>query len=65
MEKIKIIFLLCIFSSIFFNQIFCKLDKEKVVIAINCGGPDFTDSNGVDYIKVIKKFKKKNNKKIG
>lgn len=32
---------------------FCKLDKEKVVIAINCGGPEFTDSDGVEYIKVI------------
>lgn len=33
---------------------FCKLDKEKVVIAINCGGPEFTDSDGVEYIKVTK-----------
>ena len=32
---------------------FCKLDKEKVVIAINCGGAEFTDSDGVEYIKVI------------
>jgi len=33
---------------------FCKLDKEKVLIAINCGGPEFTDSNGVEYMKVFK-----------
>jgi len=30
----------------------CNLDKEKVVLAINCGGPEFTDSNGVEYKKV-------------
>ena len=54
MEKVKIIFLIFLFSTILLNQIVCKLDKEKVVIAINCGGPDFTDSDGVEYIKVKK-----------
>lgn len=42
--------LLLIYLSV--SMTFCKLDKEKVVIAINCGGPEFTDSDGVEYIKV-------------
>ena len=51
MEK-KLIFLIGLLSTILINQIACKLDKERVLVAINCGGPHFTDSNGVDYIKV-------------
>ncbi len=39
------------------SMTFCGLDKEKVVIAINCGGPEFTDSNGVEYLKVTKLYK--------
>jgi len=62
MERIKITLLILLFSTILLNQIACKLDKEKVLIAINCGGPQFTDSNGVDYIKVNKN---KNKNKIG
>jgi hypothetical protein len=46
--------LICLYIS----NTFCKLDKEKVVLAINCGGPEFTDSDGVEYIKV-KKLKNK------
>lgn len=42
----------------------CKLDKEKVVIAINCGGPEFTDSDGVEYMKVISFCLLKNMKEI-
>ena len=34
------------------NFIFSKLDKSKVLVAINCGGPEFTDSNGIVYVKV-------------
>ena len=30
----------------------CKIDKSKVLLAINCGGPEFTDSDGVEYVKV-------------
>ena len=53
MEKLKGIFSVCLILTIFINQIACKYDKEKVLIAINCGGPHFTDSDGVEYIKVI------------
>lgn len=52
--KIMIAFkllLLCLSVSMTFS----KLDKEKVVIAINCGGPEFTDNDGVEYIKVNSK----------
>lgn len=52
MVKIKLIFFLYLLSTIFLNEIFCKLDKERVLIAINCGGPHFTDSNGIEYMKV-------------
>ena len=31
------------------NFISCKLDPSKVVAAINCGGNEYTDSNGVTY----------------
>jgi len=34
---------------IIFNVISCKLDPTKVVVAINCGGDDYTDSNGISY----------------
>ena len=34
---------------IIFNAIFCKLDPTKVVVAINGGGNDYTDSNGISY----------------
>lgn len=58
MEKIKFQFLLILLSSILLTQIYCKLEKEKVVIAINCGGPKHTDSDGIEYMKVkINKLK--------
>lgn len=45
--------------SLIISNILCKLDKEKVVIAINCGGPEFTDSDEIEFIKVkIYKLKK-------
>lgn len=34
------------------SQISTKLDKKRVVSAINCGGYTFTDSNGITYEKV-------------
>ena len=35
--------------AIFFNYISCKFDPSKVVAAINCGGNEYTDSNGIKY----------------
>ena len=35
--------------SIIFNDISCKIDPSKVVAAINCGGDEYTDSNGITY----------------
>ena len=31
------------------NYISCKLDPSKVIAAVNCGGNEYTDSNGVRY----------------
>jgi hypothetical protein len=33
-----------------------KLDRKRVVVAINCGGYTFTDSNGITYEKVYLKI---------
>ena len=35
-----------------FGLIHGKLDKNKVLIAINCGGDEYIDRNGIDYIAV-------------
>ena len=35
--------------SIIFNNISCKMDASKVIAAINCGGDEYTDSNGITY----------------
>ena len=35
--------------SVIINSISCKLDPSKVVAAINCGGNEYTDSNGITY----------------
>jgi len=42
-----ILLLTCIFSK--GNS---AIAKEKVVIAVNCGGDDIEDSNGVNFVKV-------------
>jgi len=42
-----ILLLTCIFSKA--NS---SMAKEKVVIAVNCGGDDLEDSNGVNFVKV-------------
>ena len=34
------------------NNISSKLNKEKVVLAINCGGDEYTDEDEVVYQKV-------------
>ena len=31
------------------NYISCKIDPSKVVVAVNCGGDEFIDSNGIKY----------------
>jgi len=31
------------------NDISCKLEPSKVVVAINCGGDSYRDSNGIEY----------------
>ena len=35
--------------SIIFKFISCKIDVTKVIAAINCGGNEYLDSNGVKY----------------
>jgi hypothetical protein len=35
--------------TIIYSNILCKLEISKVVVAVNCGGDDFTDSKGVKY----------------
>ena len=30
------------------------MDKDKVVFAVNCGGEEFEDSNGINFVKVIR-----------
>ena len=35
--------------SITINYISCKIDPSKVVVAVNCGGDEFIDSNGIKY----------------
>ena len=32
------------------NIIFSKINPNKVIVAINCGGSDYTDSDGIKYI---------------
>ena len=47
-QKIKLITPFILLSFIIQN-ISCKLDLTKVIAAINCGGSEYTDSNGVKY----------------
>ena len=48
-QKIKLITPLVLLSFII-NNISCKLDPTKVIVAINCGGSEYTDSkNGITY----------------
>ena len=35
--------------TIFISYISCKMESSKVVIAVNCGGEEYIDSNGVSY----------------
>lgn len=35
--------------TIFYSNISCKVELSKVVAAVNCGGDEYTDSNGVKY----------------
>ena len=35
--------------SLTFNDISCKMDPSKVIAAINCGGDEYTDTNGITY----------------
>ena len=34
---------------IIFKYISCKMDTTKVIAAINCGGDEYTDTNGIKY----------------
>ena len=43
------IFLTFFIFSIFYKYISCKLDSSKVIAAINCGGDEYIDGNGVKY----------------
>ena len=43
------IFLTFFILSIFYKYISCKLDSSKVIAAINCGGDEYIDNNGVKY----------------
>ena len=35
--------------SILFNDISCKMVRSNVIAAINCGGDEYTDTNGITY----------------
>jgi hypothetical protein len=35
--------------TIIYSNILCKLETSKVIVAVNCGGDDYTDSKGVKY----------------
>ena len=48
MSKKQIITYLFIFVNVL-NFISCKLDTSKVIAAVNCGGNEYIDSNGVRY----------------
>ena len=37
--------------TIIYNNILCKMDSFKVIAAINCGGDQYIDSNGIIYEK--------------
>ena len=37
--------------TIIYKNISCKMETSKVIAAINCGGEDYTDSNGITYEK--------------
>ena len=47
-QSIKFIISILILAFII-NDITCKMDPSKVIVAINCGGEEITDSNGVKY----------------
>lgn len=46
-------FLISIVLASIIIQIISKLSREKVLLAINCGGNSFTDSQGIIYQKVF------------
>ena len=48
MSNQKIFLYFFIFST-FYKYISCKLDSSKVIAAINCGGDEYIDANGVKY----------------
>lgn len=48
----KIIFVLLI-SLVLLANISSKVDKDKVVFAVNCGGDEYIDKNGIVYQAVI------------
>ncbi len=56
------------FSVVFFvcliNLINAEMNKDKVVFALNCGGEEFEDSNGIVWVKVIIEYFFQNNKLI-
>ena len=47
--KINSITPLLLLLSFIIKYISCRLDSSKVIAAINCGGTEYTDSNGVKY----------------
>ena len=42
-------YLFILIFSLIFNSVACKMDPTRVVAAINCGGDEYTDSNGITY----------------
>jgi len=49
---------LLLYSIFLITRITSKLLKEQVEIAINCGGPEYTNPDGITYKKVIHNFSK-------
>ncbi len=43
-----------ILIAVFLNNVTSNVNPENVVSAINCGGEEFRDSDGIQYERVIR-----------
>jgi hypothetical protein len=51
-KSLYILLILAIFSIFGLSHVSSKLVKKQVEIAINCGGPEYVNPDGVVYKKV-------------
>ena len=52
MNSLHLFTIFTLFSFFFIKNISSKLLKDQVEIAINCGGPEFINPDGIVYKKV-------------